>query len=56
MINMGNYRISIDNDGWTARTADRKWAAHFEHAVAVRKGKADILSDFAIIEDALKTE
>jgi methionine aminopeptidase, type I len=56
MINMGNYRISIDNDGWTARTADRKWAAHFEHAVAVRKGKADILSDFAIIEDALKTK
>ncbi len=55
MINMGHYNITIDKDGWTARTRDRKWAAHYEHAVVVRKGKADILSDFSIIEKALET-
>lgn len=54
MINMGQYPITIDADGWTARTRDRKWAAHYEHAVAVRKGKADILSDFSLIEKALE--
>ena len=55
MINMGHYNITIDKDGWTARTRDRKWAAHYEHAVVVRKGKADILSDFSIIEKAFET-
>ena len=54
MINMGQYPISIDRDGWTARTRDRKIAAHYEHAVVVKKGKADILSDFSIIEEALR--
>ena len=33
-------------DRWTVRTQDGKPAAHFEHTVAVRKGKAEILSSF----------
>ena len=54
MITLGNRALRFDSDGWTTRTVDGKFAAHFEHAVAIRKGKADILSDFGIIENVLK--
>jgi len=53
MINMGKHEMYIEEDGWTARTKDHKFSAHYEHCVAIRKGKADILSDFGIIEKAL---
>lgn len=53
MINMGNRHIMIERDGWTARTTDRKPSAHFEHTVAIRKGKADILSSFDYIKEVL---
>lgn len=52
MINLGRKEIVQESDGWTIRTADRKPSAHFEHAVAIRKGKADILSTFEYIEEA----
>jgi methionyl aminopeptidase len=35
-------------------TADKKPSAHFEHTVAVRKGKAEILSTFEYIEEVFK--
>ncbi len=35
MINLGKYAITIDADGWTARTADGKPSAHFEHTVLI---------------------
>jgi len=35
-----------ERDGWTITTRDRKPAAHFEHDIAVRHGKAEILSSF----------
>ncbi|MDU4697589.1 MULTISPECIES: type I methionyl aminopeptidase [Paenibacillus] len=35
MINEGTFRIAIDDDGWTARTADGKWSAQFEHTIAL---------------------
>ncbi|MBO5974162.1 MAG: type I methionyl aminopeptidase [Paludibacteraceae bacterium] len=54
MINQGKRGLIFEKDGWTTRTVDGKCSAHFEHAVAVRKGKADILSDFGIIEENLK--
>ena len=43
----------MENDGWTVRTLDRKPAAHFEHSIAIRQGKADILSSFEEIEKVL---
>ncbi len=46
MITMGDRAIWLDKDRWTIRTRDGKPAAHFEHAIAVRKGKAEILSSF----------
>lgn len=53
MINMGSKNIVFENDGWTVRTKDRKPSAHFEHTVAIREGKADILSSFEFIESVL---
>ncbi len=50
MITMGNRSIGILPDKWSVRTLDGKPAAHFEHTVAIRKGKADILSSFEEIE------
>ena len=37
MINMGTKAVVFEQDGWTVRTRDRKPAAHYEFAVAVRK-------------------
>jgi len=54
MINMGAKEVYTDKDGWTVRTSDGMPAAHYEHTVCVRKGKADILSSFSAIEAAEK--
>jgi methionyl aminopeptidase len=35
MICEGSYRVTVDEDGWTARTADGALAAQFEYSVAV---------------------
>ena len=56
MINLGKRDIIVERDGWTTRTRDGKPSAHFENAVAVAKGKADILSDFTIIESVLNQQ
>ncbi len=53
MINLGKRNVIFEKDGWTVRTADRKPSAHFEHTVAIRPGKADILSSFELIEQVL---
>jgi methionyl aminopeptidase len=53
MINMGKRQLVFEKDGWTTRTIDRMPSAHFEHSVAVRRGKADILSTFDYIEKVL---
>lgn len=50
MINMGSKNVVFENDGWTVRTKDRKASAHFEHTVAIKNGKAEILSTFEFIE------
>ncbi|MBC7904777.1 MAG: type I methionyl aminopeptidase [Gemmatimonadaceae bacterium] len=52
MINMGTREVYTEDDGWTVRTKDGKPSVHFEHDVCVRKNKADILSDYGIIEKA----
>lgn len=51
MINMGGKKVVFENDGWTVRTKDRKPSAHFEHTIAIRHGKADILSTFEFIQE-----
>jgi methionyl aminopeptidase len=52
MINLGTRHIYTDNDGWTIRTQDGLPSVHFEHDVCVKRGKADILSDYTEIEKA----
>ena len=54
MINMGKKEVFTESDGWTIRTKDGKPSVHFEHDVCVRKGKAEILSDYTPIEAAEK--
>lgn len=54
MINRGTHRIDQLSDGWSIVTADRLPSAHFEHNVAFFNGKAEILSDFSLIESQLK--
>ena len=54
MITFGKKDIIQERDGWTIKTRDRKPAAHFEHDVAVRNGKAEILSSFEWIEEISK--
>ncbi len=51
MITMGNRSIYMMPDRWTIRTRDGKPAAHFEHTIAIRQGKAEILSTFEEIEN-----
>ncbi len=53
MINKGRRQITQGADGWTISTADEQPSAHFELAVAIDKGKADVLSTFAYIDEIL---
>ena len=53
MINMGGKKVVFESDGWTVRTKDRKPSAHFEQKVAIRNGKADILSTFEFIQETI---
>jgi methionyl aminopeptidase len=54
MINLGTRAVVQEKDGWTIRTADRKPSAHYEHNVAIRKGKPEVLSTFEYIEEVLR--
>ncbi len=44
MVNMGDYKIVIEDDKWTVRTADRTPSAHFEHTILITKNEAEILT------------
>lgn len=54
MVNLGNKRVATSKDGWTVYAKDKKPSAHFEHTVAVRKEKADILSNHSFVEEAIR--
>ncbi|MVN21648.1 type I methionyl aminopeptidase [Mucilaginibacter arboris] len=54
MINAGRAGVKFWDDGWTVSTSDGKPSAHYEHTVAIRKGKADILTTFDYVEKVLK--
>jgi methionyl aminopeptidase len=54
MINAGRAGVKFWDDGWTVSTVDKKPSAHYEHTVAVGKGKADILSSFEYVDNVLK--
>jgi methionyl aminopeptidase len=54
MINLGKKEIVQESDGWTIRTKDRAYSAHYEHTVAVMDGKAEVLTTHKYIEDVFK--
>jgi methionyl aminopeptidase len=54
MINAGKARVKFWDDGWTVSTIDGKPSAHYEHTVAICKGKPDILSTFSYVDNVLK--
>jgi methionyl aminopeptidase len=43
MFNLGRAEVSVDADGWTVRTRDGSFSAHFEYTVAIRPEGAVIL-------------
>ena len=45
MIAAGDWHLSVDDDGWCARTADHSLTAHYEHTIAVQEnGLPEILT------------
>jgi len=56
MINMGKRNVKQLGDGWTIVTTDGLPSAHFEHDVAIRKGKAEVLSTHEYVEEVLKNK
>ena len=56
MINLGSKNVVIESDGWTCRTRDRQPSAHFEHTVAIRGERADILSTFDYVDEVLNKD
>lgn len=44
MLCLGRPEVVVQNNGWTAVSADGSLAAHFEHTVAVTENGCDILS------------
>lgn len=45
MFTLGSPDVKIDEDGWTARTVDGSFAAHFEHTVLICEGGCDVLTE-----------
>ncbi|HVW23697.1 MAG TPA: type I methionyl aminopeptidase [Candidatus Saccharimonadales bacterium] len=44
MVTLGTDHVVIMPDGWTIKTADGSWAAHFEHTVLVTEDGAEIIT------------
>lgn len=53
MVNLGSRNLIFEKDGWSVRNRTGKASAHFEHCIAIRDGKADILSSFDFIKEVL---
>lgn len=46
MFTLGSAKISTDPDGWTIRTVDGSWAAHWEHTALVTDNLPEVLTLF----------
>ncbi len=44
MVTLGTYKVLTDNDGWTIKTQDGSWSAHFEHTVLITETGSEILT------------
>ena len=44
MVNAGSAAIQQLSDGWTVKTLDGKWAAHYENTILITEGDAEVLT------------
>ena len=44
MVNMGTAAIRQMSDGWTVKTADGKYAAHYENTLLITSGEPELLT------------
>ena len=44
MVNAGSAAIQQMSDGWTVKTLDGKWAAHYENSILITDGEPEILT------------
>ena len=45
MISAGDWHLTIDDDGWCARTVDHSLTSHYEHTIAItEEGLPEILT------------
>ena len=44
MFNLGTYKVYVEKDNWTVRTADGKRSAHFEHMVLIGEDQTEVLT------------
>ncbi|TKC16271.1 type I methionyl aminopeptidase [Robertmurraya kyonggiensis] len=45
MVNVGEYYMKMDDNGWTARTVDGTYSAQYEHTIAITKDGPIILTE-----------
>jgi methionyl aminopeptidase len=45
MVNLGTWKVTVADDGWTASTADGSLSAHFERSVAVTEAGPWVLGE-----------
>lgn len=45
MINLGSHDLTIDHNGWTARTADGSLSAQYEHTIAITRDGPLVLTE-----------
>ena len=48
MVNAGSAAIQQLSDGWTVKTLDGRWAAHYENTILITDGEPEILTAPAI--------
>jgi methionyl aminopeptidase len=45
MVNMGDWRTELQDDGWTVTTADGSLSAHFENTVAITRDGVEVMTE-----------
>lgn len=45
MVNIGDYKMKIVDNDWTAKTVDGSWSAQYEHTLAITKDGPVILTE-----------
>ncbi len=44
MVNMGDWRTELQDDGWTVTTADGSLSAHFENTIAITSAGVEVMT------------